>query len=200
MGVHPQHVNKYLSGELSVDGLVKSLLKEGCDIEWLMTGEKRGAFKVNDRVTKFGGEPVPMTMIPFLGKITATPEGKEYFEELKGFQVPFFPGNYFALEIENDSMISAEPIGLNPGDIVVFEAGRQPKSGMIVAVQFKQSHERTVKMLYHKSATEIELRSANKFRPYPIRSVKKNQIESFGVFVTKMFFHPDMKKKFGLPT
>lgn len=186
----PQDLNRYLSGKAVPGNKIQTRLRKlGCDIEWLMTGER------DEKDTAIG-----LSLIPFLGKITATPDGKEYFDDAinEGAGVPFFKGNYFALEVENDSMINAIPVEIYPGDICIFELGRQPKNGDIVAVQFKQTNERTVKILKHVSRDEVELISANKYRNYPSRRVRKNIIATFGIFVTKFLYSDEIRTKLKL--
>jgi len=140
--------------------------------------------------------------VPFLGRIVASPDGKEYFDGdvPEGATVPFFKnhGSFFALEVENDSLINAQPEEIYPGDICIFDSNRQPRNGDIVAVQFIQNNQRTVKLLFHNGTNEIELRSANKFRNYPSLRVRKDEVNSFGVYVGKIKISDDMKRQYGL--
>lgn len=196
----------YLTGKRRPGVDVQNKLRVlGCDIEWLMTGEGRAPsnVKVTDKrvVQERVGRPVPMPgFAPFLGRIRATPDGKEYFDNdgiPKGAGVHWFNNNAFCLEIDGDSLISAEPVPIRPGDICVFEMGRQPRNGEVVAVQLKDNR-RLVKVLKHLSKDEIELRSANEYKEYPPVRVKKSQIAAFGILVTKMQFPNSQKQRFGL--
>jgi SOS-response transcriptional repressor LexA len=143
--------------------------------------------------------PRSIAMIPFLGKIVASPDGKEVLDDsaANDARVPYYPGNYFALEIESDSMIHAEP-EIYPGDICIFESGRQPKNGDIVAVQFVQNHRRMVKIFHQISGTEVELRSANRFRSYFSVKFKKDEIASYGILVAKLKLLDEEKKRLGI--
>lgn len=40
MKIHAQHVNGYLDGRYGVENLFFSLQQEGCDVNWLLTGEQ----------------------------------------------------------------------------------------------------------------------------------------------------------------
>lgn len=153
-------------------------------------------FKEIDKRKKFGGEAKELVLIPFLGRIVASPEGKEYFEDIKtSIGIPFFPGNFFSLEIESDSMIEAD---IHPGDICVFEPYKQPRNGDIVAIQLRQNNNRMVKVLMHISADEIELQSANRFRNYPAIRLKKEEVSSYGIFIVKMKMPDNVKQRFGI--
>jgi hypothetical protein len=179
----PSSLQKYIRNERrpGVDFQAK-LRALGCDIEWLMTGKKR---------EEDGHAVLDIGAIPLIGKITANPQGKLYFEDFpEGLTIPWVKGDYIALVVENDSLINA-PEGdhsteIYPGDVCIFQLNRQPRTGDIVAVQRKQSHELMVKILKHKSADEIELASANKFRNYPSLHIKKEEIATSGVFAGKI--------------
>jgi SOS-response transcriptional repressor LexA len=195
IGITPQSLNQYLKGTVSVGVRLQGKLRAiGCDVEWLMTGKK-----VDEQ------EPGPFDVgaVPLIGKIVATPAGKEYFEDFPaGLTIPWAKGNYFALVIENDSLINAPDADhsteLYPGDICIFLVGRQPKTGDIVAVQLKQSNARMVKILKHRSADEIELASANKFRNYPSTIIQKDEVATFGVFAGKVKLSRGEMKKRGI--
>lgn len=189
LGMSYENLYQYLAGKAKPGNRLQERLRGlGADVEWLMTGVKIPG----KAVTGFA---------PFLGKIAATPQGKEYFEEFDGASagIPFLRGSFFCLEIENDSLISAEPKPIYPGDICVFEANRQPKDGDIVAIHFR-NNQRTVKIVKHLSRDIIELRSANKFRNYLAVKVKKTDIASYGVFVMKVDMDERMKRRFGIKT
>jgi SOS-response transcriptional repressor LexA len=182
----PQEVNRVLSGRFSIGpGTRERLAKAGADVEWIMTGKSvKDAASANDRLIRG-----PFAEIPVIGKVLATPEGKQYFEDLpEGVSVPYFKGPYFALVVENDSLIHApegeRSMPLYPNDIVLFDPTRQPRNGDIVAIQLKQTHDRMVKVLKHRGRDEVELLSFNTFRNYPSIVKPKEMIASFGVFVT----------------
>ncbi len=42
MKIWPQNVNKYFSGELDPINLIEQLIKEGCDIVWIIDGKTTG--------------------------------------------------------------------------------------------------------------------------------------------------------------
>jgi transcriptional regulator with XRE-family HTH domain len=46
MGIAQQSVNRYLTGELDPMNLAEELFKEGCDIEWLMTGKESSSSQI----------------------------------------------------------------------------------------------------------------------------------------------------------
>ena len=52
MGIPQQNVNRYLAGELDPMNLAEELLKENCNIEWLMTGKstKEGTIGEQDKL------------------------------------------------------------------------------------------------------------------------------------------------------
>lgn len=199
LGVSPSLLSHYLSNRSKPGNkLQRKLLELGCDVDWVMTGRVKYEVRENrDRVA----EQVPLRgWAPFLGRIVATPDGKEYFDDAgiqKGAGVPFFNDNCFTLEIDGDSLMNAEPIPIFPGDICIFEKGRQPKNGDIVAVHLVDNR-RMVKILRHLSKDEVELISANKYRNYPSTKLKKKLIASYGIFVTKLQIAEEGKKRFGL--
>jgi transcriptional regulator with XRE-family HTH domain len=41
MNIQPSHVAKYLDGRLNLKNLHLPLMREGCDLHWLETGERR---------------------------------------------------------------------------------------------------------------------------------------------------------------
>lgn len=178
----PQALSNYLAGRVIPGNAVQAKLRAlGCDIELLMTGTKRES--KSESLFEIG-------LAPLIGKIVATPEGKQYFEDFAvGLTVPYAKGNYFALLVENDSLINApdgpHSMEVYPGDICIFEAIRQPRDGDIVALELTQSRGRMVKILKHKSRDEVELASANKFRNYPSVMVRKDEVVSWGVLVSK---------------
>ncbi|MFH1046778.1 MAG: transcriptional repressor LexA [Patescibacteria group bacterium] len=66
----------------------------------------------------------------------------------------------FMLRISGDSMIDA---GIRPGDMVILERGRTPKSGEIVVAEV--DHEWTIKF-FEKQGSQVTLKPANKkYRP-----------------------------------
>jgi hypothetical protein len=78
--------------------------------------------------------------------------------------------------VENDSLVNAtegdHSTEIYLGDVCIFS--------------IKQSHQRMVKILRHKSADEVELASENKFRNYPSVHIKKDETATFGVFAGKI--------------
>ncbi|MDP1675678.1 MAG: S24 family peptidase [Bacteroidota bacterium] len=140
--------------------------------------------------------------IPLIGKIAASPDGKEYFEDFpEGLSIPYRKGNYFSLLIENDSLINA-PDGehsfeLYPNDVCIFELFKQPSNGDIIAVHLK-NNKRLVKILKHKSNVDLELISANKFRNYPSVKIKKDEIATYGILVGKQKLTKSEMRKLGI--
>jgi repressor LexA len=66
----------------------------------------------------------------------------------------------FMLRVSGDSMIDA---GIRPGDMVILERGKQPKSGDIVVAEV--DHEWTIKY-FEKRGSRVTLKPANKkYRP-----------------------------------
>lgn len=169
------------------------LRKAGIDIEWLMVGKEPEAARDSPAIV----------LVPFLGRIAATPEGKLYFEDAadQGAVIPFFRTNHhelFGLEIENDSLIHAEPEPILPGDICIFCRDQVPHDGDLVAVQLRQSNDRMVKIFKKVGKKEIELSSANKFRKYPPRRVMRDEIASMAVYVATFKISEKGKVRYGL--
>lgn len=194
MKVPKNSLSQYIGGRHTPGTTLQDKLRDvGCDIEWLMTGHSRTG----------GGSHViqfPINSIaPYMGRIYAEPDGKEYFEEHHNGEVgiPMSPGNFFCLLVDNDSLINADPIPIYPGDICIFEYNRQPKNDDIVAVELTNG-KRTVKILKHKNRDFVTLHSANKFRNYPSFDVKKTDIKTFGIFVEKRQMTDQQKKRYGI--
>lgn len=204
LGKTSQYMNIYYSGINSPGAkLRKELERLGCDTDWLMTGrEERSAVREQGGVYSAGLGTI--AIVPFLGRVAATPEGKQYFDDEDvppGAGVPFFKDNgngLFALEVENDSLINAQPEEIYPGDICIFNGHEQPKEGDIVAVQLVQSNDRMVKIFHRLNKTEIELRSANKFRNYPNVKLRRSEVATFGVYVGKIKLTEERKRRYGL--
>lgn len=213
LGMAPQNLNSYLSGLFTPGNKMQARLRDlGCDIEWLMTGIHRDAAYAARFASQSGtraksasepgliyGEPM-MGWAKFEGRVVANPAGKEYWDTNDipdSAGVPYRRGNFFCLEVESNSLMTAEPIPILPGDICIFESNKQPKSGDIVAVHLKNNR-RMVKILKHVSSNEIELASANKYQNYPSIKIKKTEIASYGVFKSKMQLSDEEKKFFGI--
>ena len=196
LGITPQSLNAYLAGRISVGVKLQARLRAlGADVEYIMTGKTRE--QRGEEATSLG---IPMDQrIQFLGKVVATPGGKEYFEnyEDKGIFVPSaVPGQYFALEVEGISLIDADP-PIYPGDIVIFERGRQPKTGDIVAVALTDG-QKMVKILKHRSVDEVELHSANKHVNFPFVTLKKSEIAFWGIYAGMQRLTKEQKKRLGI--
>jgi SOS-response transcriptional repressor LexA len=84
-----------------------------------------------------------------------------------------------------------------PGDICIFDKNRTPKNGDIVAVEVAPNVW-TVKVFFFRSADEVELRTANKFRSYPYATYRKENIRSIAVFVGKIKISDSLKREYGL--
>ena len=194
LGISPQTLNFYLAGKSKPGNkLLQRLRKVGIPTEYLMTGIVEASIH----------EGPPIISVPFLGKIAATPDGKLYFDDEvpHGATVPFFRTNHgdlFALEVENDSLVHAQPEEIHPGDICIFSNDERPKDGEVVAVQLKQSNDRMVKIYQRVSKRDIELLSANRFRNYLPRKVTREEIASLAVYVGKITISEERKKRYGL--
>ncbi|MEW5799048.1 MAG: S24 family peptidase [Bacteroidota bacterium] len=191
--IFPQDVNKYLAAELNPENLLLALYEAGEDIEWIKNGGSIAKLAVKDQSP--GTEP----RAPLMGRIVLTPDGKEITEMLgipAGASVPCFTENCFSLEIGNDSMIDAEP-PLFPGDICIFETGRNPKKGMIAALQLR-SGERVIKMITGVTRSSYLLTAANRYRQFPSITIKRSDVRSIGLFVMKVQLTEDAKRRFGL--
>lgn len=144
---------------------------------------------------------IPMKYrIPFYGKVVATPNGKEYYEdwEGQGYFIPSaIPGPYFAVVVEGLSMMDADP-GIKPGDVVIFEKGKQPKTGDIVCVAMNDGT-KMVKVLKHKGAEEVELHSACKAINFPYVTVRKEDVAFYGIYAGMQRWTPEQKKRLGIP-
>lgn len=193
VNIFPQDVNKYLAAELNPENLLLALYEAGEDIEWIKSGGSASRLAVKEQ------SPGSGSFAPLAGRIVITPEGKEV-AETKGIPanagIPFYTGNFFCLEIANDSMIDADP-PLLPGDLCIFEAKRQPKKGGIVALHLADDR-RMVKVLTHASRIELRLNGANNFREFPEIKVKKSTLRGIGAFVMKLQLTDDAKRRFGL--
>ena len=197
--ISSQQLSNILTDRDALGPAIREKLRAlGCDTEWLMTGDEHKN-KVAEEQFPYG----KMMPVQVLGRIKATPEGKQVFEDIKeDLTVPYFRGNYFALIIENDSLINApegdHSMELYPGDVAIFEVGRQPKNGDIVAVQMEQNNTRMVKIFKHDGPNNAQLLSANKFRNYLAVKIKKDQVATFGIFVTKLKLTRAEKRKLGI--
>lgn len=189
----PQDVNKYLAAELNPENLLLRLYEEGEDIEWIKNGGETVRTVVRESGDASG------SLAPLMGRIAMTPEGKELYDMKQipiGAGIPFFAGNFFCLEVANDSLINADP-PVYPGEICIFEAKRQPKKGEIAAVHLAGDR-RIVKVLTHASRSELTLNAANNFREFPEITVKKSALLGIGAFVMKLQLTDDAKRRFGL--
>ena len=191
--IFPQDVNKYLAAELNPENLLLALYEAGEDIEWIKDGGSVAKLAVKEQSP--GSEP----RAPLMGRIVITPEGKET-AELRGIPagagVPSFRGNYFSLEVGNDSMIDAEP-PLFPDDICIFETGRKPARGMIAALQLRDG-QRMIKMITGITRASYTLTAANRYRQFPSTTIKRSDVLSIGLFVMKLQLTDAAKRRFGL--
>jgi SOS-response transcriptional repressor LexA len=193
MDIMPQNVNLYLSGKLDPQNLFISLEREGGDVEYLLTGKTKE--------TEIASQTA---FVPFLGRIVAGHDGKESFDHSEvpaHAGVPFFKGNFFALEVQNTTLLHArnENVdGVYPGDICIFEPSKRPRNGDVVAVQFKQNNERIVRLYKQVSPAVIELHASNRYQTFPVRKVRDSEVASYGVCIAKLMLSEEMKKRFGL--
>jgi SOS-response transcriptional repressor LexA len=198
LGVTPATLKLYLAGEekppLSVQKKLRNL---GCDVEWLLSGRIRESADRNEPL--FGGE---LGVIPVYGFVDADPEAGEQFETLENVHYPFFRGKYFALIIRGDSMIQAKlpsgREGLYPDDLVIFEQGRTPKNGDVVAVELRGG-KRVVKIFERKKDHAVILNSANRFRNYPGFQIREDDVVSWGIYVNHFPLDEAFKRRMGIP-
>ena len=180
MDIMPQNVNLYLTGKLDPQNLFISLEREGADVEYLLTGKTKEA-EIDSHTT----------FVPFLGRVIAGLDGKEFFDYAgvpAHAGIPFYKGNFFALEIDNTTLlhVSNDRVeGIYPGDICIFEQSKRPRNGDVVAVLLKQSNERIVKVYKQVSPAIIELHSANKYQEFPVRKVRDMEVAAYGILRRK---------------
>ncbi|MCX6134395.1 MAG: S24 family peptidase [Ignavibacteriales bacterium] len=143
---------------------------------------------------------MPVGWATFEGRVVTATDGREQLQR-SGFRngagVPYRRGSFFCLEIVNDGLLTAAPLPVYPGDVCIFEAGRQPRIGDIVAARLKRSR-MIVRVVNQVSAREIELSTANKFRDCPSIRVKKSDIERIGVLKSIVQLTGEEKKYFGI--
>jgi hypothetical protein len=197
LGITQQTLNDYTSGRILPGNKMQSRLRSlGCDIEWLMTGPSPQI--LNKEPGSKGGTSVGWAK--FEGWVKTSIDGHDKWEHgriREGAGVPYRRGSFFCLEIENDTLLSAEPTPILPGDICIFEAERHPKNGEIVAVRLKKG-KFLVRVMKHLSQSEVELDSANKYRSYPSIRIKKSDIEKVGVLKSVLQLTSGEKKFFGI--
>lgn len=196
MDMSVENLSQYFRGKSRPGSKLQARLSAlGCDVGWLMTGRERAA-KEQSSVLDLSNS------VPLVGRIVANDKGKEYFEDFPaGIAIPYRSGNFVALLIEGDSLINApdgdRSMEIYPGDLCIFEMGRQPKNGDIVAVQLK-SGDRMVKILKHLSKDEVRLFSANNFKNYPSRDIRKEQISTFALLVNKIKLTRSERRRLGI--
>ena len=182
--------------------VLQRLIRLGCDVEWLMTGKAiagqvTGAVREEGEVYKAGSQGKGAR---FIGRMRVTLDGKETLDS-KGFRpgagVPFFMDTCFSLEVDGDLLVDAEPIAIQPGSICVFEEGKQPRLGSVVAVRLKDGR-RLVRVVSRSSKVAMGLSAANKYRDYPDVKIKKSEIAEMGVLAGKIELSEEMKRRFGL--
>ncbi len=197
LGISQQSLYDYTSSRTLPGNKMQSRLRQlGCNVEWLMTGSPAGA-----SLRRFSRErSAPGGWAKFEGRIVTSLDGREELQ-LKGVTekagVPYRRGSFFCLEIVGDSLLSAVPLPVYPGDICIFESERHPKNGDIVAARLKRSRV-VVRVVNYVSAHEVELSTANKHRNYPAIRVKKADLEHIGVLKSIMQLTGEEKKFFGI--
>lgn len=187
-----------LAGRVGI-GLVtlRKLQGLGADVDWLTTGHTKEISDRNEPV--YAGE---LGFIPVYGYVDADPQAGEQFEVLENVHYPFFRGRFFALIIRGDSMIQAKlpsgREGLYPDDLVIFEQGRTPKNGDVVAVELRDG-KRVVKVFERKKDHTVILNSANRFRNYPGFQIKEDEVVSWGIYVNHFPLDDAFKRRMGIP-
>lgn len=203
MRMSPPSLQQYLSDRREPGTpVLQKLIKLGCDVEWLMTGKPKpaegtGLIREQDVGYEAGRGSRGAR---FVGRIRVSLDGKESFDSKgirSGAVVPFFTDGCFSLEVDGDVLVNAEPIAVHPGNICVFEEGKAPKPGDVVAVRLRDGR-RLVRVVTKISQRTLELGAANKYRDYPAVKIKKSEIAEAGVLVGKLELSEEMKKRFGL--
>lgn len=194
-GITQQTLNDYTSARI-LPGIKMQdrLRKVGCDVEWLMTGTPSVV------TAQAKGIPPALGWAKYEGKIVTIPRGKEKWEHKevsKGAGIPYRRGEFFCLEVSTDSLLTAEPTPIYPGDICIFEANRTPKNGEIVAVRLK-GNKLLVRVIKHLSQDKVELCPAKKYRIYPSAKVKKSEIAGLGVLKSEVQLINEEKRLFGI--
>jgi transcriptional regulator with XRE-family HTH domain len=203
MQMSPPGLQQYLADKREPGTpVLQRLIRVGCDVEWLMTGkaiagQATGAVREEGEVYKAGSQGKGAR---FIGRMRVTLDGKETLDS-KGFRpgagVPFFMDTCFSLEVDGDLLVDAEPIAIQPGSICVFEEGKQPRLGSVVAVRLKDGR-RLVRVVSRSSKVAMGLSAANKYRDYPDVKIKKSEIAEMGVLAGKIELSEEMKRRFGL--
>jgi transcriptional regulator with XRE-family HTH domain len=195
LGITPQTLNGYTSRRILPGNKMQTRLRQlGCDVESLMTGAPLVVTAQARGITPTLG------WAKYEGRIVPTLSGKEKWEHKKvskGAGIPYRRGDFFCLEVSTDSLLTAEPAPIYPGDICVFEANRQPQIGDVVAVKLKDN-KFMVKVIERVSQSKLRLSAANRYRSFPGIEVKKSEIESLGVLRSKVQLSVDEKRFFGI--
>lgn len=196
--VPPQQMSNLLASRVGIGlATTEKLRRLGCDIDWLLTGRTKEAPDRNEPL--YAGE---LSTIPVYGFVDADPDAGEQFEILENVHYPFFRGHFFALIIRGDSMIQAKlpsgREGLYPDDLVIFEQGRAPKNGDVVAVELRGG-KRVVKVFERKKDHTVILNSANRFRNYPGFQIKEDEVVSWGIYVNHFPLDDAFKRRMGIP-
>lgn len=171
LGVSPQHLNAYLTGQrIPGNKMQDRLRKLGCDIGWLMTGLRReqveqdfvrATTKITEgRGRKVVGEstmPYDIKMYPVAGKAQA---GKgvltfEYHRMEPGPPGVVVPEGYWFI-VKGDSM---EP-RYYKGEMVFVRKDLKPENGDFAVVVWDDYTEAAIKQIFYKDGNAI-LRSIN---------------------------------------
>jgi transcriptional regulator with XRE-family HTH domain len=203
MRMSPPGLQQYLADKREPGTpVLQRLIKLGCDVEWLMTGQTAAA-QASGIVREQGAAYDAGSReegARFIGRMRMTLNGKETLDSKgirPGAAVPLFTGSCFSLEVGGDLLVDAEPIAIQPGSICVFEEGKAPKAGSVVALRLKDGR-RFVRVVRKISRTTLDLGAANKYRDYPDVKVKKSEISEMGVLTGKIELTEEMKRRFGL--
>ena len=96
------------------------------------------------------------------------------------------------------SKLPSGPEGLYPDDLVIFEQGRTPKNGDVVAVELRGG-KRVVKVFERKKDHTVILNSANRFRNYPGVQIRDDDEVSWGIYVNHFPLDEAFKRRMGIP-
>jgi len=128
MGIFPQHVNKYLTGEFDFFNLIEKLEIEGCDIDWLMTGKQYIDASINDVKPR-------QVELRLLGSIPAGRSEMHIHEWISVETLDLDPNNHELLMIDKEFGYSMRPF-MNPGDLVVISYKDPVEDGCLVAARW----------------------------------------------------------------
>lgn len=189
MGIYPQNVNKYFSGEFDFTNIIDDLMKEGCDLTWLLTGKETQGETMGTLGTleegqegqeghkgreghkgQEGQKGYEYPVVSLIGAGEVIPFDNEV-EEYVLF--PYKHKNCVALRVQGDSMIPF----IEDGDVVLVDLVKRPNQGDIVAVRTKAGEQFIKKlMVVERNKRTFHLFSLNP--AYPLRAFNFEEVET----------------------